>query len=72
MKIRHLKSNRILLRKLKVSDANDISKNIRDKDVRKWLTLGSIKPYTKNGAIKFIKEINKYTRQKKGYILGLF
>lgn len=65
-----LNSKRIYLRKLKYSDAHDIYKNIKHKEIVKW-TLNIPHPYPKKAAIKFIRKTHYRLKKKKGYAFGI-
>jgi len=62
-----INGERILLRPLKLSDANDIYKNLQDKEMVKW-TLNIPWPYKKEYAIKFIRK-KQYELKKKNLML---
>ena len=64
------KGERILLRPLKYSDADDIYKNAREREVSKW-TCNIPYPYTKNDARKFIKHSILGLRKKQTYIFAI-
>lgn len=68
MKI-ELKSDRLLLRKLKPSDAEALYRGFRDKDVLRWINRN--KPYERNDAVKFISRSNYHWRKKKAFIFGI-
>lgn len=61
---------RVKIRKLKDSDARDIYKNAKDKEISKW-TLNLPYPYPKDGAIKFIKKSHYNLKKKKAYTFGV-
>lgn len=65
-----LKGNKILLRKLKTSDAKDIYENVKDKEVVKW-TINIPHPYKLKDAVKFIRHSNYKLKKKKGINLGI-
>ena len=65
-----LEGKRIILRKLKLSDALDIYKNLQDKEMVKW-TLNIPWPYKKQNAVKFIKRTHYAIRKKSGYAFGI-
>lgn len=65
-----LNGNTIKIRKLKFSDAMDIYKNVKDKEVIKW-TLSIPYPYPKDGAIKFIRKSHYKIKKKKSYDFGV-
>lgn len=69
MKLR-IDSKKIYLRRLRYSDAEDIYKNVKDKEIIRW-TLNIPYPYPKNGAIKFIKQTHYRIKKKKGYAFGI-
>ena len=62
--------NRIRLRKLKLSDAQDIYKNLQNKEMVKW-TSNIPWPYKKQNAIKWIRRTHYEIRNKKGYAFGI-
>ena len=61
---------RIILRKLRLSDALDIYKNLQDKEIVKW-TLNIPWPYKKQDAVKFIRKTHYKIRKKSGYAFGI-
>lgn len=61
---------RVKIRRLKSSDAKDIYKNAKDKEISKW-TINLPYPYPKDGAIKFIKKSHYNLKKKKAYIFGV-
>ncbi len=61
---------RVFLRKLKLSDALDIYKNLQDKEMVKW-TLNIPWPYKKQDAIKFIRKTHYKIRKKSGFVFGI-
>ena len=63
-------TERIKLRRLKLSDAQDIYENLQDKEIIKW-TLNIPWPYEKQDAIKFIRETHYRIKEKTGYALGI-
>ena len=60
----------ITIRKLKLSDANDIYKNVNHKDIVRW-TKSIPYPYLKDGAGKFIRQTYSEMRTKKSFIFGI-
>ena len=60
----------IKLRRYKLSDANDIYQNVKDKEIVKW-TKNIPHPYSKNHAIKFIRQSEYNLKKKKGYNFGI-
>lgn len=65
-----IEGSRIILRKLKLSDANDIYENLQDKEMVKW-TLNIPWPYRKKDAIRFIRRAQYRMRRKTGYAFGI-
>ncbi len=65
-----IEGDRINLRKLKVSDAEDIYENVKDEEVVRW-TLNIPHPYPPNEAVKFIKRTHYKIRKKTGYAFGI-
>lgn len=61
---------RIKIRKLKLSDVQDIHENIKEKEITKW-TINIPHPYPKEGAKSFIKSSHYRLRKKKGYDFGI-
>ena len=70
MKDFEIESKRIKLRKLKLSDADDIYKNLQNKEMVKW-TLNIPWPYKKEHAIKFIRRTHYKIRKKKSYAFSI-
>jgi RimJ/RimL family protein N-acetyltransferase len=66
----YLDGERIRLRKLKFSDANDVYKNVRDKEIVKW-TLMIPHPYPKDGARKFIRRTHYSIKKRRAYAFGI-
>ena len=66
----YLVGKKIIIRKLKLSDANGIYYNVKDKTIVKW-TLNIPHPYPKNGARKFIRHEIYKIKKKKGYAFGI-
>ena len=60
----------ITVRKLKLSDAGDIYRHIRKKDIVKW-TSNIPHPYPKGSAVRFIRGSHFNIRKKKAYNLGI-
>ncbi|MBT6774081.1 GNAT family N-acetyltransferase [Candidatus Woesearchaeota archaeon] len=56
----------IKIRTPKLSDADNIYNNIKDKEIAKW-TLRIPHPYPKDGAKKFIRRCHLKSKNKKGY-----
>ncbi len=65
-----LESDRIKLRKLKLSDAKDICENLKDKEMIRW-TLNIPWPYKKKDAISFIRKTNYESKKKRRYTFGI-
>lgn len=61
---------RIKIRKLRLSDAEEIYRHVKDKEVVRW-TLRIPHPYPKDGAAKFIRKTHYNIKQKKGYAFGI-
>jgi len=61
-----IEGERVKLRKLKLSDAEDIYRNLQDKEIVKW-TLNIPWPYKKQDAIKWIRKTQYKIRNKKEY-----
>jgi len=61
---------RIILRKLRFSDALDIYRNLQDKEMVKWAS-GIPWPYKKQDAVKFIRKTHYKIRKKSGYAFGI-
>ena len=68
MKIK-LDGKRIVLRKLKISDANSIYENARDFEIAKYTTLPY--PYNLKHAKDYIKINHRKFRKKESYELGV-
>ena len=66
MKGLFIQGDNIVLRYPRMSDADDITRNVNDKDVTKWLLLVPY-PYERDDAISFIGQCQKLRRSKKGY-----
>ena len=62
---------KIKIRKLKLSDAEDIFRNIKDKEVIEWLELNIQHPYSKIDAVKFIRKSWRKIKNKKCYDFGI-
>ncbi|MBW2979183.1 N-acetyltransferase [Candidatus Woesearchaeota archaeon] len=65
-----IEGERIKLRKLKLSDASDIYKNLQDREMVKW-TLNIPWPYKRKDAIKFIRKTHYEMKKKSGYTFGI-
>ncbi len=65
-----IEGERIVLRKLRVSDVLDIYKNLQDKDMVKW-TLNIPWPYKKQDAVKWIRKTHYGIKKRKEYSLGI-
>jgi RimJ/RimL family protein N-acetyltransferase len=65
-----LRSNRIILRKLKDTDANDIYKNAKDKEVVRF-TLNIPHPYLYSDATKFISSSIIKWNKKENFTFGI-
>jgi RimJ/RimL family protein N-acetyltransferase len=63
-------SERVRLRKLRVSDANDIYENIRDKEVVRWL-LSVPHPYSFNDAVRFIRRSQYRVKKNTAHAFGI-
>lgn len=66
----NLEGERVLIRRLRLSDANDVYLNVRDKEVVRW-TLNIPYPYPKETAAKFIRRSQRTWRAKKGFDFGV-
>ena len=64
---------KIKIRKLKLSDAENIFRNIKDKEVIEWLELDIQHPYSysKIDAVKFIRKSWQKIENKKCYNFGI-
>jgi RimJ/RimL family protein N-acetyltransferase len=69
-KLSNLQGKKILLRKLKLSDAKDIYENVKDKAVVRW-AVSIPHPYPKDGAISYIKSTHYKIKTKKGYAFAI-
>lgn len=65
-----IKGERIRLRKLRLSDAQDIYKNLQDKEMVKW-TLNIPWPYKKEHAIKWIRATHYGIKKRKEYSFAI-
>lgn len=65
-----LETERILIRKLKLSDADDIYANIKGKVMARW-TIALPHPYPQDGAVKYIRRTQRQWRAGKGYAFGI-
>ncbi|MBN2211005.1 MAG: GNAT family N-acetyltransferase [Sedimentisphaerales bacterium] len=61
-----IEGERLIIRKLKLSDAKDFYQNIRDKDIVKW-TIEIPYPYPKSQATKYIRHAQRMWRQRKEF-----
>lgn len=61
---------KIKIRKLKLSDAEDIYRNIKDTEATRWLE-PNIQHYSKNDAVKFVRTTHRDIRNKKCYAFGI-
>ena len=61
-----LAGKKIKIRKHKLSDANDIYKNIKDKEITKW-TCSIPYPYPRNEAVRFIRRAHHGIKNRKSY-----
>ena len=65
-----LDGEKVKIRKLKISDAEDIYKNVKDKDIGKWM-FNIPHPYPKDEARKFIRRTHYRRKKKKSYAFGI-
>lgn len=65
-----LEGERIILRKLRLSDADDMCRNVNDKKVVRW-TATIPHPYTHRHALQYIRKSQRLRRAKKGYVFGI-
>ncbi len=65
-----LKGERIELRKLTLSDASDIHRNLQDKAIIKW-TMHIPWPYKMQDAVKFIRKTHYGIRKKTNFTFGI-
>ncbi len=65
-----LDGERIYLRPIRESDADDITLNVNDPEVVKW-TLLIPYPYPDDGAIQFIRMAEKSMMERSSYIFGI-
>ena len=68
--MKEIEGERIKLRKLKLSDAEDIYKNLNDEEVIRWL-LRIPFPYTLEKAVKFIKRTHYRIKKNSSYAFGI-
>ncbi|MCD6226865.1 GNAT family N-acetyltransferase [Candidatus Micrarchaeota archaeon] len=61
---------RIILKKLRLSDALDIYKNLQDKEMVKW-TLNIPWPYKKQDAVKWIRNTHYRIKKREEYVFGI-
>jgi RimJ/RimL family protein N-acetyltransferase len=61
---------KVTLRKLKLSDAGELYKNVNDKEIARW-TLTIPYPYPEEDAIKFIRKTHYQIKRGKGYVFGI-
>lgn len=61
---------RIIIRKLVLSDVKDIYQNIRDREIVKW-TLRIPYPYRKEDAVGFVRKTRYSIRKGKDYVFGI-
>ena len=59
-----LKGKRILLRPTRISDAEDIYRNIKHQDISKWTT-NIPYPYKKKDALAYIRQCKRNLKTKK-------
>ena len=60
----------IMIRKLKLSDADGVFRNVKDTEDTPWLE-SNIQHYTKNNAVKFIRTTHRDIRNKKCFAFGI-
>lgn len=65
-----IEGERIRLRKLKLSDSDDICRNLKDREMVKWM-LNVPYPFKKQDAIKWIRKTHYKMRNKKEYSFGI-
>jgi len=65
-----LTSERLSLRKLRFSDAEDIRRNANNKEVARW-TISVPYPYTKDHAVRFIRKTHYGYENRKSYTFGI-
>ncbi len=65
-----LDGERVKIRKLKISDAQDIYENAKDEEVTRWM-LNIPHPYPRDEARKFIRRTYYRLKKKKGYDFGI-
>ncbi len=61
---------RIILRRLRFSDVNDIYRNLREREVVRW-TLNLPWPYKKDDAVRFIRSAHYEIKRRKGFAFGI-
>ncbi len=66
----NLEGERVFIRRLRLSDANDVYVNVRDKEIVRW-SLNIPHPYPKKIAAKFIRKSQREWRAKKGFVFGV-
>lgn len=66
----NLPGKKIKIRKYKLSDAKDLYKNIKDKEITKW-TCSIPSPYPKNEALRFIKRNYRLIKNKKAFSFAI-
>jgi RimJ/RimL family protein N-acetyltransferase len=62
---------KIRIRKLKLSDADDVFRNINNKAVVRWMSVTVPYPYLQKDAIKFIRKSQRGINSKKYYNFGI-
>ncbi len=65
-----LEGPRVLLRKLRASDASDIYLNINNRDIARW-TIALPYPYPKDEAAKHIRKMQRLWRTGKTFAFGI-
>ncbi len=60
----------IIIRKFKLSDADDLYNVLKDKAMSQW-TFALPYPYPKDGAVKYIRRVQKNWREQKGYAFAV-
>jgi ribosomal-protein-alanine N-acetyltransferase len=61
---------KVTIRKLKLSDAGELYKNVNDKEIARW-TLTIPYPYPEEEAVKFIRKTHYQIKTNKGYVFGI-
>ena len=64
-----IEGKRIVLRKLKLSHANDMYQNIRNKAIARWTTIPQ--PYPADGAVKHIRQQQRLWRERKSFAFAV-